>query len=69
MWKQCSIDLKKKTKQYKMTACTRCDNLFYTTILIGSVCVCVCVYRRWLFFQDTVWKRVEMMKSELRPAP
>lgn len=26
-------------------------------------------YRRWLFFQDTVWKRVEMMKSELSPAP
>ncbi|TNN46880.1 hypothetical protein EYF80_042936 [Liparis tanakae] len=24
---------------------------------------------RWLFFQATVWKRVEMMKSELSPAP
>lgn len=32
-------------------------------------CVYISIYRKWLFFQATVWKRVEMMKSELSPAP
>lgn len=41
----------------------------YCTTMYICGCVYISIYRKWRFFQATVWKRVEMMKSELSPAP